>query len=106
MPGKFALHVRPALSKGRGTVTAEAVIDAMKDCWNDMATAIDENLSKAQQTEMLEHFNNLIEDHDELGELLFGDYDDFEAGMDMLSAEQKAKFCNELQEAEIITIDE
>ena len=106
MPGKFCkIGLKKKAKSGRGTVDAEAVIEAMKDCWAELAAAIDNNMSKNEQAEMLNHFNGLFEDCDDLGEVLFGSYEDFEMRINMLDANQKATFCNELQEQEIINFD-
>ena len=68
MPGKFSkLKVSAKQKAGRGTKDAEAVMDALKDCWDDLSTKIQE-MSEAEKTELRNHFNTLIDEEDDLGD--------------------------------------
>ena len=87
MAGKFdKLRIKPKFKQGRGAVDADAIVNAMKDCWDDLAKAIDQNMTQAEQKEMLDHFNGLFEDADDLGNCLFGSYDEFEMRVNMLDS--------------------
>ena len=65
---KFSqLKVAAKTKAGRGTKDAEAVMDALKDCWDDLSDKIKE-MTESEKTELKNHFNNLIEDEDDLGD--------------------------------------
>ena len=57
----------------------------------------------------MEYFNNLIEptnEHDDLGDALFGDYVDFKERFEGLSPGNQEVFMNALRDSGVIDIDE
>ena len=104
MAGKFAqLKVAAKTKAGRGSADAQAVIEALKDSWDDLAEAI-KNMSGTDQESLKDHFNKFDSENDDLGDILFGSYDDFESRMTMLDTEAQNAYTNELKSQEVIDL--
>ena len=74
-----ALQVRAKPKPGRGnTSDPNVVCDALYEAWDELRTAI-EALPETERDALKSHFNDLIEDEDDLGDHLFGDMEDAEA---------------------------
>merc|ERR1712166_836726 len=99
------LKVKARCKAGRGSVNAEAVIDAMENTWGDLRAAID-SLEEGEQAQLKDHFNNFIEDHGELGDILFGDVDDFKSTVQFMESDLQQEYTNELIAQEVIDKDE
>ena len=50
----------------------------MRDSWNDLQEALS-NLDKDAQESLRNHFNDLIEGEEDLGDILFGTADEFDS---------------------------
>ena len=74
------LKVKARCKAARGSVNAEAVVEALTETWDDLSEAVN-GLDQEEQDQLKDHFNKFIEDHDDLGEILFGDADDFVAAV-------------------------
>ena len=59
----------------------------------------------AEQNELKAHFNGVVDSCDQLGDLLFGDVDDFASSIDEMDMEQKKAFVNELIRVELFDGD-
>ena len=77
------------------------MIEALKDSWDDLSEAI-KNMSPADQESLRDHFNKFDDDNDDLGDVLFGSYEDFESRMTMLDTETQNSYTNELKTQEVI----
>ena len=86
--------VKATCRPGRGTIDSAAIKDAMTNSWNELEENREE-IEENEKNEIKAHFNALDEDVN-LGDLLFGDCDDFSAGLASLSNEKKMAFFNEL----------
>ena len=64
---------------------ATAICEALYEQWDALKAAIQE-LPVEEQKELRDHFNDKIEGEDDLGDMLFGDDDEFDS---------KIKFLNE-----------
>ena len=95
------LKVKARCKKGRGSVDASAVIDAVMNTWGDLQEAI-AGMDKPDQDELREHFNNLVEDEGDLGDVLFGTADDFESRLKFLDDDVQQQFTDELIAQEVI----
>ena len=95
------LKVKARCKAARGSVNAEAVVEALTETWDDLREAVD-GLEDSEKDALRDHFNKFIEDHDDLGDILFGDADDFVAGVQMMDAELQQKYCDELIAQEVI----
>ena len=95
------LKVKARCKAGRGSIDAVAVIDAVVNTWGDLRNAIDE-LKPEEKDQLREHFNNLIDDETDLGEILFGTADDFESRLKFLDDEIQQQYTDELIAQEVI----
>ena len=84
------------LSKnGHGPLDIAACENAVKESWDDLSEAI-RNLEEKQQEELKNHFNGLVKDENDLGDILFGDKADFEARIVNLNDAVKKQYFEEL----------
>ena len=98
------LKVKCRMRGARGTADANSIFRAVIDSWSDLTEATG-NLSAEEQQAVRDHFNNLIEDQDDLGDILFGDdADEFEQRVIQLDAPLQTRYADELVNAEIIDI--
>merc|ERR1711971_747565 len=95
------LKVKARCKAGRGSVNAEAVVDAMQHTWTELRAAIDA-LDDGEKDQLREHFNNLIEDQGELGDILFGDADDFKSAVQFMESDLQQQYTDELIAQEVI----
>ena len=98
--GKLVIKAR--VKRGRGSTDAEAIEEAIKDCWDDVQTAL-ESLSPEEAQELKDHFNTLLgEDFEDLGTILFGDVSGFEEKMATMDTEDKDKYFQEMFKTEFL----
>ena len=98
------LKVKCRMRGARGTMDANSIFKAVIDSWKDLAEACG-NLAPEEQQAVRDHFNNLIEDNDDLGDILFGDdADEFEQRVIQLDGQLQTRYADELVSAEIIDI--
>ena len=98
------LKVKCRMRGARGTADANSIFRAVIDSWSDLTEATG-NLSAEEQQAVRDHFNTLIEDQDDLGDILFGDdADEFEQRVIQLDAPLQTRYADELVNAEIIDI--
>ena len=101
--GRFGnLSVKVRVRGTRGDVDAEAVTEAMQDGWDQVRQAID-SLEESEQDELRAHFNGLIEEHRNLGDLLFGDAEEFVEAVQSMDAEFQRMYTEELMDQDVIS---
>ena len=70
------LLIKAKAKTGRGTLSSKVIITAMKDYWKELQEEL-EKLPQDEQNEFKDHFNGLIDDEEDLGDILFGNYETF-----------------------------
>ena len=106
--GSFgALRVKAKAKSGRGQIDPGAVVEAMIDeeNWKALRDAI-ERLPEEEQDALRDHFNEFLDEQDDLGDILFGDNDDFDSRIKFLDDDQTKKYVDELINMEVIDKDE
>ena len=97
----FGSHkVKAKAKNGRGSLDAVAIEDALTNSWDALQDSHEEQEDGVEE-QIKDHFNN-FNAQGNLGDLLFGDVDDFKAGIATLSATDKQAFFDELFAQEII----
>ena len=70
------IKLKPKETKSRGSLDSNEILEAICGDWEELQRELrkfgDEEISQLKQ-----HFNELIDGHDSLGEALNGDLDDF-----------------------------
>ena len=99
-----ALRVKAKAKSGRGSIDANAVVEAMMTAWDDLKSAI-AGLPENEQQELRDHFNNFIEDEDDLGDILFGDADAFDSKIKFLDDEMLKQYTEEILDKQLIDRD-
>ena len=110
MPGKFAqfgvtITIPPTRAVGDDP---SQVINECADHWDDLQKNL-ERMSDDENGELLDLFNQLIEpfgEHDDLGDILFGDYTSFQKRVEGLTQENQQKYTDALQEQGIVQFDQ
>ena len=73
---------------GRGSLDAQAIEEALLGAWEALQDELDEQ-DESVQDQIKAHFNNFNADAGNLGDLLFGDADEFTSAIGNLKAEEK-----------------
>ena len=96
--------VKTTIRNGRGGVGAEPylIVGAIDPIWEDLQENFEKD--KATAKEMKEYFNNLFP-KENLGNLLFGEFKDFESRVELLDKEMKQSFTDALQTEELIEVE-
>ena len=92
------LKVKAKAKNGRGSLDAQLIEEALSDSWDTLQEALQEQDDGIEQ-QIKEHFNNI---GDELGDILYGDVDDFKNAVSNLSATDKMAYFEELFAQDII----
>ena len=101
----FKLKVKVKANGARGTLNAKSIFQIVVDSWSDLSQATN-SLSEEEQQAVRDHFNSLIDENDDLGDILFGnDPDEFEQRVLQLDGTFQEKYAKELVNAEIIDIE-
>ena len=98
--GFGSLKVKAKAKNGRGSMDAQLIEDALVDSWDTLQDALEEQDAGVEE-QIKEHFNNLMEGKP-LGDLLYGDADDFKAEVATMNAGDKMKYFEELFAQDII----
>ena len=83
------------IDAGRGCIDPRQIVDAMAQVWDEITTTIG-SLDEETQDDLKNWYNNLIEDEDDLGEILFGTVDQFEDRMRFIDDEPLEIYTDEL----------
>ena len=67
--------IKLKLNKGRG-LDCVSILETITEDWGTLQNAL-KALSETDQEAIKEHFNNCIDDYDEIGDTLFGELEDF-----------------------------
>ena len=71
------LRIQASVKQGRGMGTdPNDIIEAIVESWDELQEGL-EGLPEQEQEEIKEYFNTAIEGEDDLGEMFFGDSQDF-----------------------------
>jgi len=81
------------------------IVDAFEPKWDDLAEKL-ENDDSGLKDEMKDFFNKLIPGEEDLGDILFGDFESFADRVKLLDTEKKQAYTDELQRQDIIEIKE
>ena len=101
---KLKISVKTKSGRGFNDATAAEVIECLVDVWDDFKEALD-GLDEADSDSIKDHFNNYIEDEEDLGDIMFGAAEDFQARVKFLDDETQKKYTDEIIDKEVIMID-
>ena len=101
--GLTKLKVNAKVKSGRGSADAAAVVDALTEVWGEVQTALSK-LSDGERDDIKKHFNEYVENEDDLGDSLFGSAEDFDSRVKFLDDEVQKKFTDELVAQGIIDL--
>ena len=101
--GLTKLKVNAKVKSGRGSADAAAVVDALTEVWGEVQTALSK-LSDSERDDIKKHFNEYVENEDDLGDSLFGSAEDFDSRVKFLDDEVQKKFTDELVAQGIIDL--
>ena len=92
-------------SKGaRGAEDANKVLDGIVEEWDGLHSELTE-LPDEDAENMKAHFNELVDGFDRLGDVLFGEVDEFQEYVDPLDNEVKKTYVEEMVKVELISAD-
>ena len=89
----------------RGQLDAVIIFDAIQNHWDELQEAL-ATLPENEKTEFISHFNSCIEGQEDLGDILFGNKDDFRSRLSFLDDEVADDFAQELLAQEVLDKDE
>ena len=100
-----ALQAKPSKTvKPNGHPDAEFIIGRLVDAWDDLQEKV-MALNDGDKEKIEEYFNQLIEDENDLGTVLFGTAEDFDSRFRFLSSENKELYTRELVFQKVIDLD-
>ena len=99
--GFRAIKRKQKAKSGRGFENADAVIDTMKDDWDGLQDELN-SLPEDEQEKMKEHFNELIDDYDTLGDILYGDVGTFNDTIANMEPVAKQTYTDEILRVELL----
>merc|ERR1712232_163286 len=95
---------RPKNKQGkRGAEDASAILDIIVENWDEIQELIEE-LDINDAKEYQDHFNSLIENEDDLGDILFGTVEDFKQRSNFLSHDDARTYTKELQRLQVVEL--
>ena len=89
------LKVKMTARGARGSVDPQGVYETIKENWDALQEELDK-LEDEQKNQIRDHFNSIIESEDDLGDILFGEIDDFESKLDLMDSEVMKAYTDEL----------
>ena len=99
--GQFAcFKVKAKKNAGRGSENAAAVVEGLSSQWDDLQELLEEKEDK--RTELIEYFNGFIEGEDDLGNILYGDFQTFGDRVKFLDDTIADKYVDEIKRLDII----
>ena len=99
------LKIKAKTTGGRGSVNFATVVEAMMEVWDELKEAI-EDLPEEEQKALRDYFNNFIENEDDLGDILFGTPENFDARVKFLDEAVAKKYTDEIKAKELIVIED
>ena len=102
---KFSLriNVKPKTTRG-ATDDPAAVLEAMVEAWDDLQEAVS-GLGDDDATQMKDFFNELNPDVGTLGDILFGDADEFQETVNPMDLKEKKTYVKAIVETELIDLN-
>ena len=94
------LNIKAKAKNGRGCLDAQLIEDALCDSWELLQDGLEEQ-EDGVEDQIKDHFNS-FNAAGNLGDILYGDSDDFKQAVGTLSAADKMAFFNELFEQGIV----
>ena len=104
---KLKVKVQKKDGRGASDLNPSEVLDLLRNVWDEIQTAL-YNLSEEDQKTYRDYFNTFDDDYklnEGLGDILFGDKDDFQLRVNCLDAETRKKYLDELVEQELFTLE-
>ena len=80
----------------RGDSDSRAMIKSILDNWEEIQEQLKTNHSEEEQENIKEYFNQLFEDHTDLGDCIFGSKDEFEDKIATVDDDELKQFTSEL----------
>ena len=99
--GFRAVRRKQKSKAGRGQMDADTVIDTMKDDWDGLQEELLQ-LPEDEQEKMKTHFNELIDDYDTLGDILYGDIGTFNDTIANMEDPAKKTYADEIVRVELL----
>ena len=96
-----SVKIKAKVNNHRGCLDATAIEEACINSWDDIQDTM-ANVPEDVAAQIKEHFNTMLEDFDDLGDILFGDKSDFENSIGNLTPDQKKQYMEELVKQEIL----
>ena len=100
---KFPIKITKK-GESRGQLNSEEIIEAICGDWEELTKELGK-FGADEREQLKDHFNSLLDNHDNLGEALCGDLDDFKLIISELNSDQKEILTNELVRVEIFDPD-
>merc|ERR1719367_1134238 len=101
---KLKINAKPKSGRGFEDQSPSDIIECLVDVWDDIKEALD-NLTPEEADEFKEHFNKYIDGEDDLGDVLFGNADDFVARVKFLDDETQKKYTEEIVSQNVIQME-
>ena len=83
---KLRINAKPKSGRGFSDASAAEVVECLVDVWDDLKEKLD-GLEGDDADNVKSHFNGYIPGEDDLGDILFGTADDFQARVKFLDDE-------------------
>ena len=80
-------------------------MDTVMENWDDLIEEL-EKLEPEEQNEIKVHFNGLVKDEGDLGDLLFGEMSDFKERIGFLQEDDLETYAKEIETQEIMIVEE
>ena len=90
---------------GRGFKDAKTIMDTVMENWDDLIEEL-EKLDPEDQNAIKVHFNGLVNDEGDLGDLLFGEMSDFKERIGFLQEDDLETYAKEIETQEIMIVEE
>ena len=88
---KFKFSVK----NNRGAIDANAIVEVLKDSWDELQDVFDQ-LDDDEKDQVRFHFNDFIPGEGDLGDILFGSKEEFDARVGYLDADLTKEYTDEL----------
>ena len=99
-----SVRFKVKIKTSRGVEDAESIVQALRDDWSQLGDELNQ-LPSMEQDKIKSHFNGLIDGFDELGEILFGDLDDFNDTVSGMNTDQLKAYIEEIVRVELIDLN-
>ena len=101
--GCFGVNIKTKDGRGIGEDPG-AIVDAMEDVWDELNEKLESD-SDGLAGELRQMFNTNWPNEDDLGEILFGKFEDFKSRVKYLDDETQQQYTDKLYEEGVIDIE-